>query len=112
MLLPFLVNFQLILHFCNSPMLLTFVSAFSNFCSNFFPSGTCDVSSGVGNVNFYTVPSLPHEMATSRYRNKTDITFNILVRRKVLTLNRDKSMVGMATNFTFHFYLPAFDEEI
>ena len=73
--------------------------------SNFVPSGTWDVSSGVGNVNFYTVPSLPHEMATSRYRNKTDITFNILVRRKVLTLNRDKSMVGMATNFTFHFYL-------
>ena len=52
--------------------------------SNFVPSGTWDVSSGVGYVNHYTVPSLPHEMATSRYRNKTDVTFNILVRRKVI----------------------------
>ena len=46
--------------------------------SDFVKSGTWDVSSGVGHINHYTVPSLPFLP-----KNKTDITFNILVKRKV-----------------------------
>ena len=47
--------------------------------SDFVPSGTWDLSSGTAHVSYYLDPSRPNNGPTS----KTDVTFNILVRRKV-----------------------------
>ena len=57
--------------------------------SDFRLSGTWDVSSGVGHVNYYQVPSLPFLP-----NNKTDITFNILVTRKVSMLRSLNNMMN------------------
>ena len=50
--------------------------------SNFVPSGTWDVTSGIGHVNYYSdkLNRLEPRWAPT---NRTDVTFNIKVHRKV-----------------------------
>ena len=57
--------------------------------SNFVPSGTWDVTSGIGYGNYYSEKGnriQPNSMRT----NRTDVTFNIKVHRKV---NRSQLLI-------------------